>query len=167
MSFFAYSLGFFNAHRPATPVDIGSSPAASVGRHFMRVAGRFVVSAAVRVLSVLNRRWRLCLVRLSCGPRFVTRQCRLNPLTFHLLSILQLLMHINVRYVRPHKKRSAQHVDRCIYCSYSKACLSSSIQPRTWQTKRNTVFLCPCQENSTGKPRWCGLMTDSSTARRE
>jgi hypothetical protein len=51
MSFFAYSLGFFNAHRPATPVDIGSSSVTSVGRHSMRVAGRFVVSARVRVLS--------------------------------------------------------------------------------------------------------------------
>jgi hypothetical protein len=60
MSFFAYSLGFFNAHRSATPVDIGSSPATSVGRRSMRpegstlevrVAGRFVVSARVRVLS--------------------------------------------------------------------------------------------------------------------
>jgi hypothetical protein len=51
MSFSAYSFGFFNVHRPATPVDIGSSPATSVGRHSMRVAGRFVVSARVRVLS--------------------------------------------------------------------------------------------------------------------
>jgi hypothetical protein len=51
MSFFAYSLGFFNAHRPATPVDIGSSPVTSVGRRSMRVAGRFVVSARVCVLS--------------------------------------------------------------------------------------------------------------------
>ena len=51
MSFFAYFFGIFNAHRPATPVDIGSSPATSVGRHSMRVAGRFVVPAAVRVLS--------------------------------------------------------------------------------------------------------------------
>jgi hypothetical protein len=50
MSFFAYPLGFFNVHRPATPVDIGSSSVASVGRHSMRVAGRFVVSARVRVL---------------------------------------------------------------------------------------------------------------------
>ena len=51
MSFSAYSFGFFNVHRPATPVDIGSSPATSVGRRSMRVAGRFVVSAQVRVFS--------------------------------------------------------------------------------------------------------------------
>ena len=48
MSFFAYFFGIFNAHRPATPVDIGSSPATSVGRRSMRVAGRFVVSARSR-----------------------------------------------------------------------------------------------------------------------
>jgi hypothetical protein len=51
MSFFANSFGIFNVHRPATSVDIGSSPAASVGRHSIRVAGRFVFSARVRVLS--------------------------------------------------------------------------------------------------------------------
>jgi hypothetical protein len=48
MSFFAYSFGFFNVHRPATPVDIGSSSVTSVGHHSMRVAGLFVVLARCR-----------------------------------------------------------------------------------------------------------------------
>jgi len=74
MSFFAYSLGFFNAHRPATPVDIGSSPATSVGRHSMRVAGRFVVSAQACVLSRAQRS-----VAAPSRPAFVRASFRHAP----------------------------------------------------------------------------------------
>ena len=50
MYFLAYHFGFLNRHRAATPVLIGSRPAASVGRRFMRLAGRFSCVAGVHFL---------------------------------------------------------------------------------------------------------------------
>ena len=46
MSLFAYSFGFFNAHRPVTPVPIGSSRFVPEGRRSMRVSGRSWFSLA-------------------------------------------------------------------------------------------------------------------------
>ena len=46
MSSFAYSFGFFNAHRPVTPVPIGSSRFVPEGRRSMRVSGRSCFSLA-------------------------------------------------------------------------------------------------------------------------
>ena len=51
MSLRATSIGHLTMYQAATPVVIGSPRFTSVGRHSMRVAGRFVVSARVRVLS--------------------------------------------------------------------------------------------------------------------
>ena len=51
MSLRATSIGHLQVHQAAAPVVIGSPRCTFVGRRSMRVAGRFVVSAQVRVLS--------------------------------------------------------------------------------------------------------------------
>jgi hypothetical protein len=64
MSLRAASIGHLQAHQAATPVVIGSSPCTFVGCRSMRVAGRFVVSAQVRVFT----RAQPSLVALSRQP---------------------------------------------------------------------------------------------------
>ena len=51
MSLRATSIGHLKVHQAATPVVIGSPRCTCVGRRSMRVAGRSVVAAKVRVLS--------------------------------------------------------------------------------------------------------------------
>ena len=51
MSLCATSIGHLQVHQAAAPVIIGSPRCTFVGRRSMRVAGRFVFSAQVRVLS--------------------------------------------------------------------------------------------------------------------
>ena len=51
MSLRATFIGHLQVHQAATPVLTGSPRCAAVGRHSIWVAGRFVVSSQVRVLS--------------------------------------------------------------------------------------------------------------------
>ena len=55
MEFLAYYFGFLNRHRAATPVLIGSPRATSVGRRFMRIAGRFSRATGVHSLPRTQR----------------------------------------------------------------------------------------------------------------
>ena len=70
----ATSIGHLKVHQAATPVLIGSSPCTFVGRHSMRVAGRFVVSAQVRVLSGAQP-----LAAVPFRPAFVRASFRHTP----------------------------------------------------------------------------------------
>ena len=51
MSLRATSIGHLQVHQAVAPVVIGSPRCTFVGRHSMRVTGRFVVAARVRALS--------------------------------------------------------------------------------------------------------------------
>ncbi len=80
----ANQFGLLQAHRPATPVFIGSLRSGCEGRRSMRVSGRFAVAAQVRILSsaqpLVATPFRLALVRAATRPASACAQ-RLSATT--------------------------------------------------------------------------------------
>ena len=105
MKLLANQFGLLQVHRSATPVFIGSLRSVTEGRRSMRVAGRFVVTAQVCILSgaqpLAATPFRLAFVRTATHPASARTQRLSAPTVMRFAQALfQHPRHVTVAVIR-------------------------------------------------------------------
>ena len=120
----ANQFGLLQAHRPATPVLIGSLRSGCEGRRSKRVSGRFAVAAQIRLLScaqpLVATPFRLAFVRAAARPASARAQRRSAPTVMRFAQALSRHpRHVTVAVIRhsEHQRHTVKTAPSSSPCS--------------------------------------------------